>query len=61
MHLHEEVEVVVLVGEVVVHLAADVLLEGVLAVCRLKGLNLLLVLLDLLAWSFVGLELGLET
>lgn len=59
MHLHEEVEVVVLVGEVVVHLAAYVLLEGALAACRLKGLDLWLGLVLGLGCVFFGL--GLET
>lgn len=40
VHLHEEVEVVIFVGEVIVHLAADEFLEGVFAVGRLEGLDL---------------------
>lgn len=40
VHLHEEVEVVILVCEVIVHLAADEFLEGVLAVDWLEGLDL---------------------
>lgn len=59
VHLHEEVEVVVFVGEVIVHLAADELFEGVFAVGWLEGLHLCFGLFGLLCWNFVGFGLGL--